>query len=158
MAKNHLIEMHHLAQLNIGHAKAPMDSPLMADFVNNLDRINALADQAPGFVWRLKSEDGNALEFRIFDEHTLVNMSVWVDVESLKEYTYKSAHVEIMRRRKEWFHLMDEMYMVLWWIPAGHIPTIEEAAERLELLRANGPSAEAFTFKQAFPKPTSPSS
>ena len=150
--------MHHLAQLNIGHAKAPMDSPLLADFVSNLDRINALADEAPGFVWRLQSEDGNALEFRIFDEHTLVNMSVWEDVESLREYTYKSAHVEIMKRRKEWFHLMDEMYMVLWWIPAGHIPTIEEAAERLELLRANGPTAEAFTFKQAFPEPTTPSS
>lgn len=148
--------MHHLAQLNIAHSKAPMDSPLLADFVNNIDRINALADEAPGFVWRLQSEDGNALEFRIFDDHTLVNMSVWEDIESLKEYTYKSAHVEIMKRRKEWFHLMDEMYMVLWWIPAGHIPTIEEAAERLELLRANGPSAEAFTFKQAFP--TTPSS
>ena len=150
--------MHHLAQLNIGHAKAPMDSPSMADFVNNLDRINALADEAPGFVWRLQSEDGNVLDFRIFDDNTLVNMSVWEDVESLKEYTYKSAHVEIMRRRKEWFSRLREAYTVLWWIPAGHIPTIEEAAEKLELLRANGPSAEAFTFKQAYPKPTSPSS
>ena len=143
----------HLAQLNIGHMKAPMDDPLVADFVNNLDRINALADAAPGFVWRLQSDAGNAMDFRIFDDQTLVNMSVWEDVDSLHAYVYKSAHVEIMRRRKEWFHLMDEMYMVLWWIPAGHIPTLEEAGERLTMLREHGPSPEAFTFKQTFPVP-----
>lgn len=144
---------YHLAQLNIGHLVAPKDSPIVADFVNNIDRINALADAAPGFVWRLQDDEGNALDFRIFDEQTLVNMSVWEDLETLYEYVYKTAHVEFISRRKEWFHLIDEQYMVLWWIPAGHIPTVEEAAERLTMLREKGPTAEAFTFKKKFPAP-----
>ena len=141
---------YHLAQLNIGHLIAPKDSPLVADFVNNLDRINALADEAPGFVWRLQSEEGNALDFRVFDENTLVNMSVWEDIETLYDYVYKTAHVEFVKRRKEWFHFMKDPFMVLWWIPAGHTPTLEEAEERLILLREKGPTAEAFTFKKSF--------
>ncbi len=129
-----------LAQLNIAAMKEPLDSPGMADFVANLDRINALAETSPGFVWRLQSDAGNATEFRPLGESTLVNMSVWKDVESLNQYVYKTAHAEIMRRRNEWFERMREAFVVLWWVPAGHRPGIEEAIEKLELLRATGPT------------------
>jgi len=142
-----------LAQLNIAHMKQPLESPTMADFVANLDRINALAESSPGFVWRLESDEGNATAFRPLGEETLVNVSVWKDVESLNKYVYQSAHVEIMRRRKEWFERMREAWVVLWWVPKGHRPTVEEAISKLELLRTKGPTAEAFTFRQAFPAP-----
>lgn len=146
--------MHELAQLNIGVIRAPMDSPVMAEFANNLDRINALAEASPGFVWRLQTEDGNATAIRPFeDENLLVNMSVWRDVESLKAYVYGSAHVQFMRRRREWFELMKEAYLVLWWVPKGHRPDVAEAIAKLELLKAQGPGPEAFTFAQPFPPP-----
>ena len=145
---------YHLAQLNIGVIKAPLDSAVMADFVGNLDRINALAEATPGFVWRLQTDDGNATAFRPYDDDvTLVNMSVWEDAESLSRFVFKSAHVEIMRRRREWFERMAEAYLVLWWVPEGHRPTIEEAKARLAQLRAHGPTADAFTFRTAFPPP-----
>jgi Domain of unknown function (DUF3291) len=143
-----------LAQLNIGIIKGPMDSPVMADFAAGLARINALADRSPGFVWRLQTEAGDATAIRPFDdENLLLNMSVWRDVESLNEYVYGSAHVDLMRRRREWFERMREAFLVLWWVPKGHRPSIPEAIARLELLRAKGPTAEAFTFRQAFPPP-----
>jgi hypothetical protein len=142
-----------LAQLNIALMKEPLESPGMADFVANLDRINALAESSPGFVWRLKTDDGNATALRPLGEDTLVNLSVWKDVESLNKYVYQSAHVEIMRRRKEWFERMREAYVVLWWVPKGHRPTESEAIARLDLLRANGPTQDAFTFRHAFPPP-----
>jgi Domain of unknown function (DUF3291) len=143
-----------LAQLNIGIVKGPMDSPVMAEFAANLDRINALADRSPGFVWRLQTEEGNATAIRPFpDETLLVNMSVWRDLESLSEFVYRSAHAEIMRRRREWFERMSEAYLVLWWVPAGHRPTIDEAIAKLEQLRTEGPTPEAFTFRRAFPAP-----
>jgi hypothetical protein len=145
---------YHLAQLNIGRIKAPMDSPVMAGFANNLERINALAEATPGFVWRLQTDEGDATAIRPFDDpHMLVNMSVWRDVESLNRYVYQSAHVELMKKRREWFERMDEAFLVLWWVPAGHIPTVAEAIERLERLRAQGPTREAFTFRHAFPPP-----
>ena len=142
-----------LAQLNIAIMKEPLDSPVMADFVANLERINALAENSPGFVWRLQSEEGDATALRPLGNETLVNMSVWRDTESLNQYVYQSAHVEIMRRRKEWFSRMREAYVVLWWVRAGHRPTIAEASEKLERLRAEGPTAAAFTFRNAFPPP-----
>jgi len=142
-----------LAQLNIATMKEPIESPGMADFVANLDRINALAESSPGFVWRLQTEDGNATAVRPMGDDTLVNMSVWRDVESLNKYVYQSAHVEIMRRRKEWFERMRESYVVLWWVRKGHRPSIREAIAKLELLRAQGPTAEAFTFRHAFGPP-----
>jgi hypothetical protein len=143
-----------LAQLNIGIVKGPMDSPVMAEFAANLDRVNALADRSPGFVWRLQTDEGNATAIRPFpDESLLVNMSVWRDLESLSEFVYRSAHAEILRRRREWFERMSEAYLVLWWAPAGHRPTIEEAIAKLERLRAEGPTPEAFTFRRAFPAP-----
>jgi hypothetical protein len=143
-----------LAQLNIGIIKGPMDSPIMAEFAANLERINALADCTPGFVWRLQTEDGDATSIRPFEnENLLVNMSVWRDVAALNQYVYGSAHVEIMRRRREWFERMAEAFLVLWWVPVGHRPTVPEAMARLDLLRSQGPTAKAFTFRHAFPPP-----
>jgi hypothetical protein len=144
-----------LAQLNVARMKESLESPTMADFVANLDRINALAEMSPGFVWRLKTDDGNATALRPLGDDTLVNISVWKDVASLNHYVYKSAHAEIMRRRKEWFERTKEAYVVLWWVPQGHRPTTAEAIAKLELLRAKGPTADAFTFRQAFPAPDS---
>ena len=144
---------YHLAQLNVGIIKAPLESPVMADFVNNLDRINALAEASPGFVWRLQTEEGNATALRpTEDENFLVNMSVWEDADSLSQFVFKSAHVEIMRRRREWFERMVEAYLVLWG-PKGHVPTVDEALAKLARLREHGPSPEAFTFRTAFPPP-----
>lgn len=143
-----------LAQLNIGIIKGPMDSPVMADFAANLERINVLAEASPGFVWRLQTDEGDATAIRPFDdENVLINMSVWRDVESLNRYVYSSAHVEIMRRRREWFERMQDAFLVLWWVPKGHRPSVAEAIARLELLRANGPAAQAFTFRHAFAPP-----
>ncbi len=144
---------YHLAQLNIATMREPLESPSMSDFVANLDRINAMAEAAPGFVWRLKDEAGDATALRPFGETTLVNMSVWRDVQSLTDFVYRSGHMEIMRRRREWFDRMASAYVVLWWVPAGHVPTVEEAAERLELLRSRGASAAAFTFARPFAPP-----
>jgi hypothetical protein len=121
-----------LAQLNIGIIRGPMDSPVMADFAANLERINALAERSPGFVWRLQTEDGDATAIRPFaDENMLVNMSVWRDVKSLNSYVYSSAHVEVMRRRREWFERMNEAFLVLWWVTKGHRPSVAEAIEKL---------------------------
>lgn len=143
-----------LAQLNIGIIKGPMDSPVMADFAANLQRINTLAEHSPGFVWRLQTEEGNATAIRPFeDENMLVNMSVWRDVESLNKYVYNSAHVELMRRRREWFERMHEAFLVLWWVPKGHRPSVAEAIAKLDVLRTKGPTTQAFTFRQAFPTP-----
>jgi hypothetical protein len=148
------VSVYELAQLNIGIIKGPMDSPVMAGFAANLERINALAERSPGFLWRLQSGAGDATAIRPFEqENILVNMSVWRDVESLKKYVYNSAHVEVMRRRREWFERMPEAFLVLWWVPKDHRPNVAEAVAKLELLRLKGPTAEAFTFRQAFPSP-----
>jgi hypothetical protein len=145
---------HHLAQLNIGRTVGPIDSAAMADFVANLDRINGVGDASPGFVWRLQDESGAATSIRAFeDPRMIVNLTVWTSVEALREYAYRSVHVEFLRRRREWFVPLDGPSLVLWWIPAGHRPTVEEAKRRLEHLAANGPSDRAFTLKTAFPAP-----
>lgn len=147
---------HALAQLNIGVIRAPMDSPVMADFANNLARINTLAEASKDFVWRLQTDAGDATSIRHFDDdNMLVNMSVWRDVESLRRYVYSSAHVELMRRRREWFLPMAEAFLVLWWVPQGHVPSVGEAVARLAMLRANGPTPDAFTFRTDFPPPES---
>lgn len=144
-----------LAQLNIAQLLAPLDSPQLADFVANLDRINALADNSPGFVWRLQTETGNATDIEFFGPEYIVNMSVWQDFDALHRYVYRSAHTEILRRKREWFHTMRASHMVLWWVPEGHQPSMDEAGEKLKLLREQGPSPDAFTFKQSFPAPNS---
>ena len=142
-----------LAQLNIAVMKEPLDSPGMADFVANLERINALAEASPGFVWRLQTDEGDATALRPFGDDMLVNMSVWQDLESLKNYVYTTAHAEIMRRRKEWFERMSQAYLVLWWVAPGHRPTVDEARHKLTLLRDNGPTVDAFNFGHPFPPP-----
>lgn len=142
-----------LAQLNIAIMLEPLDSPRLADFVANLDRINAIAEASDGFLWRLQTEEGDATALRPLGEHTLVNVSVWRDVDSLNRYVYGAAHVDIMRRRREWFERMNEAHTVLWWVPAGHRPSVSEAIARLDLLRQRGPGVEAFTFRQAFAAP-----
>ena len=139
-----------LAQLNIAKMKFAIDDPGMSDFVARLDDINALADSAPGFVWRLQTEDGDATGIDYFGTDSLVNMSVWTDLDSLHSYIYRSAHNEVMALRKQWFERMTEAYSVLWWVAEDHIPTLDEARDRLECLRLQGPGSSAFTFKQAF--------
>jgi hypothetical protein len=142
-----------LAQINIAQLKAPLDSPQLKDFVDNLDRINALAEGSEGFVWRLKGEGNDATSLRPFGDDVIVNMSVWRDADALRAYVYKSPHTQIMKRRREWFSRMAQAYMVLWWVPAGHQPTTAEAALKLEHLRKHGPSPEAFTFGEAYSAP-----
>jgi hypothetical protein len=116
-----------------------------------LDEVNAIADASPGFRWRFQTEDGNATAERPFDDDTiLVNFSTWSSVDALADFVYRSAHAPFLRRRREWFERMDETYSVLWWVPAGHHPTVAEAIERLDRLRADGPTAAAFTFRRRF--------
>ncbi|WP_296270748.1 DUF3291 domain-containing protein [Pseudomonas sp. UBA6323] len=144
---------YHLAQLNIALMTAPLESPQMADFVANLERINALAESSPGYVWRLQDEAGDATAIRPFGDDFLVNMSVWQDVQSLSDYVYKSAHTEMLKRRREWFERVEQMHQVLWWVPADHRPSVVEAAERLAHVREHGATEHAFTFRHAFAAP-----
>ena len=130
---------HHLAQINIARMRAPLESPVMADFVAQLDAINALAEGSPGFVWRLTGEGNDATSLRPFDDDfIIVNMSVWESLEDLRAYVYKSAHTAVMRRRREWFEQFEGAYVALWWVEAGHIPTVGEAKERLRTWRRTG--------------------
>lgn len=145
---------YHLAQLNVARAIAPLDSPQLADFVAQLDEINALAEAAPGYVWRLQGESGNATDVRHDeDPQVIVNMSVWQSAETLFDYVYKTAHTKVMARRREWFERPAKAFQVLFWIPAGTTPTVAEAMARLEHLQAHGPTPHAFTFKQRFAAP-----
>lgn len=145
---------HQLAQINIGRILGPIESPVMAEFVARLDEVNALAERSPGFVWRLKTEDGDATAIRPYDDdRIIVNMSVWASPAALHDYVYRSAHVEVMRRRREWFSRMADSFVALWWVPEGHRPTVAEGTERLESLRTLGPSPHAFTFREQFPPP-----
>ena len=144
-----------LAQINIGRLRAPTDDPMIAEFMAALDEINALAERSPGFVWRFMTEDGNATAVRPFeDELLLINMSVWESVESLGDYVYRSDHTGYLRRRREWFERIREAIVALWWVPAGHRPTVAEGIERIEHLRTNGPTPQAFTFRQPFSQAT----
>lgn len=142
-----------LAQLNIATLREPLESPSMADFVASLERINGLAEQSAGFVWRLQDDVGDATSLRPFGDLVIVNMSVWMDVESLRRFAFESAHVEIFRRRREWFERMSNAYSVLWWVRRGHRPTLDDASERLDCLRARGATVHAFTFKDTFSPP-----
>ena len=146
---------YNLAQLNIGRLLAPLDSDQLSGFVAALEPINALADAAPGFVWRLTGTDGdNATSERFFGEtDLLVNMSVWRDLESLNDFVFRGPHVEVMRQRRTWFFPMPEIYTALWWVPAGVLPTLADAEERLLHLREHGPTAFVFNFRAPFPAP-----
>ncbi|WP_299211732.1 DUF3291 domain-containing protein [uncultured Aquimarina sp.] len=140
-----------LAQVNIAEMLAPINDPIMEDFVNNLDRINELAEQSDGFVWRLKDDEGNATAITVFDNlFLIINMSVWESMHALFNFTYKTDHVEILKRKKEWFHKMPRMHMAFWYIENGHKPTPEEAKERLYYLQEHGETPYAFSFKSKF--------
>jgi hypothetical protein len=145
----------HLAQLNVARLLAPIDSPQLHGFVSRLDEINALAEAAPGFVWRLKDETtGMSSSYVQADDDPLniINLSVWETLEQLHEFVYRTAHTPFLRRRREWFQRV-ELFLVCWWVPIGHIPTVEEAMAKLEQLGREGPSDEAFTLRDRRPAP-----
>jgi hypothetical protein len=145
---------HELAQINIARLAAPLDSPQLADFVAGLEPVNAVADSADGFRWRLQSEGGDATDIQVFgDAWLIVNMSVWRDIDSLKAYMYDGLHRDAMRRRREWFVPLAEATTALWWVPAGHRPTVAEAEQRLLHLREHGPTPYAFILRQSHPAP-----
>jgi heme-degrading monooxygenase HmoA len=140
-----------LAQVNIARARGEMTDPVMAEFVARLPELNALADQSPGFVWRLQTEDGDATAVRPYeDTRILINLSVWADLAALRTYVYRSSHAAIMRRRREWFERFDRIYVALWWVPAGHRPSVAEAVARLARLEQQGPTAFSFSFAEPF--------
>ena len=145
---------HHLAVFNIGRPVAPLDSPRMQPFMDGLDAINALGERAPGFVWRYTAEGtNNATAARPFDDDVIVNFGVWESREQLWDFVYRSDHLDFLRRRREWFEHMDEPFLVLWWVPAGHIPSMADAIGKLYQLRRDGVSPEAFTFREFFEAP-----
>jgi Domain of unknown function (DUF3291) len=146
---------YHLAQINIGRLVAPLDDPKIAEFVAQLEPINALADSAPGFVWRLQSESGNAMDIAYNDDlFMIVNMSVWDSLEALRDFAYRSDHIKVLRDRAKWFEKADEPNYCLWWIPTGHAPTVADGRERLEHYQKHGATAYSFWFSQPFPQPT----
>ena len=145
---------HHIAQLNVGRAVAPLDSPQLADFMAWLDAINAIADSSPGFVWRLQGDNGNNTDLKVTDDALfIINMSVWESIDALHAFTYRSDHRTVFARRFEWFERADGPNVVLWWVPAGTIPSADEALARLRLLAERGPTPDAFGFKSTFPPP-----
>jgi hypothetical protein len=145
------LNQYHLAQINIAKAQDSMESEVMSGFVKRLDEINNLADNSAGFIWRLQTDEGDATSIQAFDDRSLiVNMSVWKNVESLKNFVYKSMHVELIRDRDAWFNKIVNAHQVLWWVPVGHIPSVNEGKEKLAFLQKNGPCKEAFTFAKPF--------
>ncbi len=144
----------HLAQANVARMRAPLEDPVMEGFRSQLDRINAIADRSPGFVWRLQTAEGNATGIQAYEDPlVLFNMSVWESIEHLHAYVYRGEHAGPLRGRREWFEPPQGPILVLWWIPAGHIPSVDEAKEKLEALKQRGPTPQAFTFRDPFPPP-----
>ncbi len=137
----------HLAELNIGRFKHPTSDPRMAGFMDNLDRVNAIAERSPGFVWRLKGDNNNATEFRVGDDMA-VNLSVWEDAKSLENYVFKTVHAQFYRNRAAWFDLLEKPHMVMWWVPEGHRPSLDEAYARLRQYEAEGPTGHAFGWAE----------
>jgi Domain of unknown function (DUF3291) len=143
-----------LAQINIARLVAPLTDPVMADFVANLAPINALAEASPGFVWRFQTEQGDATAVRPYDDdRIIINVSVWDDLSSLRDFVSRSAHAVVMKRRREWFERLTDEYIALWWVLAAHRPTVAEAVARIEHLKRHGPSPEVFTFRKFYPAP-----
>ena len=144
----------HIAQINIARMLAPIDDPIMVDFVAQLPPINALAEESPGFVWRLQSAGGDATSIKVYEDNmVIINLTVWESLDALRQYAYKSAHSNVMRDRRRWFEKLDGPYYAMWWIPAGHIPDPQEGKERLEHLREHGDSSHAFSFRHVFDVP-----
>ncbi|MFD5061607.1 MULTISPECIES: DUF3291 domain-containing protein [unclassified Streptomyces] len=145
---------HELAQVNVARLRFPLDSPELKDFVDALDPVNAVADRATGFIWRLRSETGNATDIPVFgDSWLIVNMSVWRDTDALTAFMYQGQHRELLARRREWFERVAEAMTALWWVPTGERPTVQDAEERLRHLREHGPTERAFTLRTGFPAP-----
>ncbi|WP_189189256.1 DUF3291 domain-containing protein [Streptomyces albiflavescens] len=146
------VAAYELAQVNIARLKAPLDSPQLKDFVEALDPVNAVADAADGFVWRLQSDSGNATDVPVFgDDWLIVNMTTWRDTNALTAFMYQGQHRELLARRREWFERLEEAVTALWWVPSGHRPTVAEAESRLLHLREHGPTQHAFTLRTPFP-------
>ncbi|WP_226664729.1 DUF3291 domain-containing protein [Microbulbifer aggregans] len=147
---------YHLAQVNIAYGIETLDHPVMAGFVAELDRLNALADISEGFIWRLQSDEGDATAFKLYDDEKIIlNMSVWESIETLKSYVYSGEHLEILKQKKQWFEKTKSAHLVLWWVPAGEIPSIEDVKSKLSLIQKLGPSEQAFNFARAYPAPDS---
>ena len=145
---------YHLAQVNVGRLIAPLDSPVVAGFVERLPEINAIADGSPGFVWRLVDESGaDATSLRPdgADDQLMINLSVWESTDALRDFLYRSPHLDVLSQRRSWFEHLGEPHQALWWVPAGHRPTVDEAMERLAQLRKNGSSPLAFTLREPYP-------
>ena len=153
------VSAHHLAQINIGRLRHPLEAPETVEFTDALDRINAVAEASPGFVWRLTDGDGNSSSYVQVAGHEdpldVVNYSIWTDLAALKDFVYRSNHMGFLRRRTEWFEVPDGPITALWWVPAGTIPPVEEAYGRLDHLRANGPSEQAWSLTRPLPPPAS---
>ncbi|MDX2007905.1 MAG: DUF3291 domain-containing protein [Meiothermus sp.] len=146
---------HHLAQINLARLAFPLDDPRMEEFVRALEPINQIAELTPGFVWRLKSDDGRSATYaaHAFDPDIIVNYTVWASRESLRHFTYQSGHSAYFRRRLEWFVPLGRPTLAMWWVPAGTVPSLEEAKGRYDYLVEHGPSERAFTLKEDFPPP-----
>ena len=146
-----------VAHMNVARLRHPPGDPRVAGFIDNVSKVNAIAERSPGYVWRLQTPVGNATELRPYDDDLIiVNLSVWETPEALRNYVYRSAHAGVMRQRREWFERFAGMYYALWWVPAGHEPSVHEATARLEELRANGDTPRAFSFTHIFPAPDAP--
>jgi heme-degrading monooxygenase HmoA len=144
----------HLAQINIAKALAPLDSPIMQGFADQLEHINQLAERSPGFVWRLQTDADDATALNPYeDELIIVNLSVWESLAALKAYVYGGDHLSVLRNKKQWFEKPSAPTLALWWVPAGHTPSIAQGQQALETLRQRGPSAEVFSFASPFPAP-----
>ncbi|MDQ7050802.1 MAG: DUF3291 domain-containing protein [Enterobacterales bacterium] len=145
---------YHLAQINIAQAKDSMQSPVMDGFVKRLDEINQLAEQSEGFIWRLKTEQGDATGINAFeDDRLIINLSLWNNLDSLKHYVYQSVHIDLIQDKKHWFNKIKPAHLALWWIPEGCIPSIEQGKQKLQYLQNHGASASVFTFAKPYPHP-----
>jgi hypothetical protein len=147
---------YHLAEINIARMKGvDINDPIMKEFVENLDAVNQIAEKSEGFVWRLKDENNNATSLNPYDdEQIIINVSVWKSMETLEEFMYRTFHAEFLKRRKDWFTSFGKAHTAMWWIPAGHLPTLEEAVGKLDLLQKNGASQDSFDFRNKFPAPS----
>jgi len=146
---------YNIAEINIARMKGVnINDPIMKEFVDNLEKVNALAETSHGFVWRLKDDQNNATGYNPYsDEQVIINVSVWESIEALENFVYRTFHTEFLKRRKEWFQTYGKVYTAMWWMPAGQFPTAEEAVGKLSYLQQNGPSAFAFDFRNRFPQP-----
>lgn len=146
---------YHLAEINVARMRGVnIDDPIMQEFVNHLDEVNALAEESKGFVWRLKDESNNATNLNPYnDEQIIINISVWEDIESLEHFVFKTFHLNFLKRRKEWFVAYGKVHFAMWWMEKGKVPTIEEAVRKLEELETNGTSPEVFNFRKKYPQP-----